>query len=111
MSTIVIGKTGNHNVTIDLNVLLSTRALLTADSGGGKTFALKRIIEQAFGKIQIIVIDPEGEFAPMREKLDFVLVGKGGLEGNTVRIKPPLCLTEGDVDRIAEAFDAALRDA
>ena len=78
MSTIVIGKTGNHNVTIDLNVLLSTRALLTADSGGGKTFALKRIIEQAFGKIQIIVIDPEGEFAPMREKLDFVLVGKGG---------------------------------
>jgi len=75
---IVIGKSGGHNVSIDLNVLLTTRALLTADSGGGKTFALKRICEQAKGKIQILIIDPEGEFAPMREKLDFVLVGKGG---------------------------------
>jgi len=78
MSSIVIGKSGGHNVLIDLDVLLTTRALLTADSGGGKTYALKRICEQAFGKIQIIIIDPEGEFSPLREKLDFVLVGKGG---------------------------------
>lgn len=40
-----------------------------------------------------------------------VLVGKGGLEGNTVRIKPPLILTEGDVDRISGAFEQALKDA
>jgi alanine-glyoxylate transaminase/(R)-3-amino-2-methylpropionate-pyruvate transaminase len=40
-----------------------------------------------------------------------VLVGKGGLEGNTVRIKPPLCLTEADVDRVAAAFEQALKDA
>lgn len=40
-----------------------------------------------------------------------VLVGKGGLEGNTVRIKPPLCLTEADVDRVASAFEQALKDA
>jgi hypothetical protein len=75
---IIVGKSGGHNVSIDLSVLLTTRALLTADSGGGKTFALKRICEQAKGKIQILIIDPEGEFAPLREKLDFVLVGKGG---------------------------------
>lgn len=40
-----------------------------------------------------------------------VLVGKGGLEGNTVRIKPPLCLTEADADQIAAAFAQALKDA
>ena len=40
-----------------------------------------------------------------------VLVGKGGLEGSTVRIKPPLCLTAGDVDRISGAFEQALADA
>ena len=40
-----------------------------------------------------------------------VLVGKGGLEGSTVRIKPPLCLTTGDVDRISGAFEQALADA
>jgi alanine-glyoxylate transaminase/(R)-3-amino-2-methylpropionate-pyruvate transaminase len=37
-----------------------------------------------------------------------VLVGKGGMEGNTVRIKPPLCLTEADADAIAAAFEQAL---
>ncbi len=78
MKNIIIGKAGTHNVGIDLETLLSTRMLVTADSGGGKTFALKRIIEQAFGKIQIIAIDPEGEFSPLREKYPFVLVGKGG---------------------------------
>jgi hypothetical protein len=78
LSKIVIGKASGHNVSIDLDVLLTTRALLTADSGGGKTYALKRIVEQAFGEIQILIIDPEGEFSPLREKLDFVLVGKGG---------------------------------
>lgn len=75
---IVIGKADSRNVELDLDVLLSTRMLLTADSGGGKTFAIKRIIEQAFGKIQIIGVDPEGEFSPLREKFGFVLVGKGG---------------------------------
>jgi hypothetical protein len=43
VSSIVIGKCHGKNVTIDLDVLLTTRALLTADSGGGKTYALKRI--------------------------------------------------------------------
>ena len=40
-----------------------------------------------------------------------VLVGKGGLEGSTVRIKPPLCLTEGDADLVVAAFERALADA
>src|SRR6185437_7619355 len=80
MSQIVIGKHNHKNVAIDITTLLATRLLVTADSGGGKTVLLKRIIEQAFDKIRIIVIDPEGEFAPMREKFDFVLAtaGKGG---------------------------------
>lgn len=63
---------------IDLKKLLVTRLLIQASSGGGKSWALRRLIEQAFGKIQIIVIDPEGEFATLREKFDFVLAGKGG---------------------------------
>ena len=40
-----------------------------------------------------------------------VLVGKGGLEGNTVRIKPPLCITEQDADRISGAFEEAIAGA
>jgi alanine-glyoxylate transaminase / (R)-3-amino-2-methylpropionate-pyruvate transaminase len=37
-----------------------------------------------------------------------VLVGKGGLFGNTLRIKPPLCITAADVDFVLEVLDEAL---
>jgi alanine-glyoxylate transaminase / (R)-3-amino-2-methylpropionate-pyruvate transaminase len=37
-----------------------------------------------------------------------VLVGKGGLFGNTLRIKPPMCVTAADVDFALEVLDAAL---
>lgn len=37
-----------------------------------------------------------------------LLVGKGGLHGNVLRIKPPLCITAGDVDFALEALDHAL---
>ena len=78
MSQIVIGKAGNRNITLDLNILLRTRLLVQANSGGGKSWLLRRLAEQLFGKVQVIIIDPEGEFATLREKLDFILVGPGG---------------------------------
>ena len=37
-----------------------------------------------------------------------VLVGKGGIDGNVLRIKPPMCITAADVDYALDAFDAAL---
>jgi alanine-glyoxylate transaminase/(R)-3-amino-2-methylpropionate-pyruvate transaminase len=37
-----------------------------------------------------------------------VLLGKGGLEGNTLRIKPPMCITAADVDFALEVLDVAL---
>src|SRR5579864_5666078 len=78
VSSIVIGKYGTRNVQLDVDVLLRTRLLLQANSGKGKSWLLRRIAEQLFGKVQVVIIDPEGEFATLREKLDFVLVGKGG---------------------------------
>lgn len=74
-----IGKYQEHGVcAIDIEKLLKTRLLITANSGGGKSYLIRRFVEQAFGKIPILLIDPEGEFPSLREKFDFVLVGKGG---------------------------------
>jgi alanine-glyoxylate transaminase/(R)-3-amino-2-methylpropionate-pyruvate transaminase len=37
-----------------------------------------------------------------------ILIGKGGLDGNTLRIKPPMCLTAEDVDYALYVLDRAL---
>ena len=37
-----------------------------------------------------------------------LLIGKGGLHGQTIRIKPPLCLSLADADFLIEVLDAAL---
>jgi alanine-glyoxylate transaminase/(R)-3-amino-2-methylpropionate-pyruvate transaminase len=38
-----------------------------------------------------------------------LLIGKGGLWGNTLRIKPPMCITIEDADFILQVLDAALQ--
>ena len=38
-----------------------------------------------------------------------LLIGKGGIDGNVLRIKPPLCITAADVDFAVEVLDQALR--
>ena len=73
---ISIGKTETgEDISIDLERLLETRALLTASSGGGKSYTLRKTIEESYGKVQIVVIDVEGEFSTLREKFDFLLIG------------------------------------
>ncbi len=67
-----------EGVKIDLDKLIETRLLIQANSGGGKSYTIRRLIEQSFGKKQIIVIDPEGEFGNLRSKFDFVYCGKDG---------------------------------
>jgi alanine-glyoxylate transaminase / (R)-3-amino-2-methylpropionate-pyruvate transaminase len=37
-----------------------------------------------------------------------LVIGKGGLFGNTLRIKPPMCITKGDVDFMVDCLDEVL---
>jgi alanine-glyoxylate transaminase / (R)-3-amino-2-methylpropionate-pyruvate transaminase len=37
-----------------------------------------------------------------------LLLGKGGLYGNTLRIKPPMCITKDDADFLADCLDEVL---
>ena len=38
-----------------------------------------------------------------------LLIGKGGLQGNVLRIKPPMCLSIADADFMLEVLDTVLR--
>src|SRR5260370_36381188 len=68
----------SNQTSIDLPTLIDTRLLIQANSGGGKSWLIRRLLEQSHGKVQQIVIDLEGEFATLREQYDYVLAGKEG---------------------------------
>jgi hypothetical protein len=68
----------SKDTAIDLKRLVVSRLLINANSGGGKSWAIRRLLEQSHGQIQQIVIDLEGEFVTLREKYDYLLVGQNG---------------------------------
>lgn len=63
-------------MTLDLDRLLETRLLIEANAGGGKSWAIRKLLEETHGHVQHIVLDIEGEFSTLREKYDYVLAGK-----------------------------------
>ncbi len=67
-------------IPIDLAKLLETRMLIQANSGAGKSWALRRILEQTAAGVQQLVIDPEGEFASLREKFDYIVCAPHGAD-------------------------------
>ncbi len=65
----------SEDVTLDLPALIETRAVIQANSGGGKSWAIRRLLEQSHGRVQHIVIDVEGSFRTLRERYEYALVG------------------------------------
>lgn len=102
----------NSDASIDLSTLIETKLAVLANSGGGKSWAIRRIIEQAFGKVQIIVLDPEGEYANLREKYDFILAGKDAdavAEPRTAALLA-LRLLETEASAIVDLYDLVPQD-
>jgi len=62
----------------DVDRLVASRLLVQANSGGGKTRTLRRLLEQTHGKLQHLIIDPEGEYHTLRERYDYILAAPAG---------------------------------
>jgi CRP-like cAMP-binding protein len=99
-------------VQVDLAQLVASRLLIQANSGGGKSRLLRYLCEQLHGRIQIILLDPEGEFASLREKFDFLLAGREGDVPGEPKTAKLLArrLLELSASAIIDLYDLQLHD-
>ncbi len=72
-------------IAIDLAQLLVGRLMIQGMSGAGKSYTLRRLLEQAAGQVQEIVIDPEGEFESLATELGILYVKGHQLDIHTAR--------------------------
>lgn len=72
---IEIGKAGNGDaIGLDLAKLIEGRLLIQGNSGAGKSMLLRRIFEQAFGRVQQLIVDADGEFSTLAEVFDVAII-------------------------------------
>jgi DNA helicase HerA-like ATPase len=74
-------------VPVSLDRLIESKLLVQANSGGGKSWAVRYLLEQTHGRVQHIVLDREGEFATLREHYAYLLVGREGDVAADVRAR------------------------
>jgi uncharacterized protein DUF87 len=72
-------------LTIDAQTCLEDRLYIGAMSGAGKTHLVRLFVESVAEQIPTIIFDPKSEYATLREKFDFVLVGRQGEVSADVR--------------------------
>jgi len=71
---------------LDLEELLATRLLVQGNSGSGKSYLLRRLLEQSAPWVQQCVIDPEGDFVTLAEKFGHIVVDAQRSELELTRI-------------------------
>lgn len=66
---------GNVPLELDLDKLIGSHCCIQANSGAGKSGAIRKLLEITHGRIQHIVIDTEDEFYTLREKFEYLIAG------------------------------------
>lgn len=75
---IELGTADEGTVQLEIAKLVDSRMLVEGNSGSGKSYLLRLLCEQAAPYVPIIILDLEGEFASLREKVDAILIGPDG---------------------------------
>ena len=97
MQTLIFGSGQPGGLNVDLDKLLTGRLAVQGNSGSGKSWLLRTLLEGTHGAVQHLVVDPEGEYRTLREVFDdyVILAGEGGdlnITPNTTE-RPPGCRT------------------
>ncbi len=106
-------KASGAGVHVDLDRLVASRMLVQANSGGGKSRAIRQLLEETHGRVMHLVIDPEGEFGTLRERFDYVIAAKTGGDAIAVpKYAKRLCrtLVELNASAILDLYDLSLDD-
>lgn len=75
----ILGLTSeSEEVHLDIRALIGSHLCLVANSGGGKSGLIRRLLETTHGRVQHIVLDGEDEFYTLRERFDYVIAGGDG---------------------------------
>jgi hypothetical protein len=100
-------------VGVDLDRLIASRLLVQANSGGGKSWAVRQLLEETYSQLQHLVIDPEGEFSTLREKFGYVLAApKDGDVVATPATAKLLCrrLLELNASAVIDIYELSVKE-
>jgi hypothetical protein len=67
--------TDSGPVELNLDALIGSHLCIQANSGAGKSGAIRKVLEVTHGRVQHIVIDTEDEFYTLREKFEYLIAG------------------------------------
>lgn len=75
---VLIGTSDAGEVRLDVGALVGSHLGIVANSGGGKSGLLRKVLEATHSHIQHIILDSEDEFYTLRERFDYVIAGGEG---------------------------------
>ena len=94
MTTLTFDPDNHDGTRVDLQKLLTHKLAVQGNSGSGKSWLVRTLLEETHGAVQHLVLDPEGEFKTLRERFDdYVILAPSG----------------GDLDITAETTGAPVR--
>ena len=85
-------------VTTTIEDTIKNRTLFEGDSGSGKSHFMTVLIEGSDKKSQRLIIDIEGEYFPLKNNFEFLLIGKSN---DTIKTDLELNLNDIYVDKLA----------
>ena len=77
-----LGQHARGQLLCDLDLLLAGRCLVQGSSGAGKSQTIRRLVEEAFEFVTVMIVDPEGEFAGLARHIGATTITAADVAGD-----------------------------